>query len=254
MEAIPIAKEYAQKALSLDSTLTEAWTTIGFIQSHFEYDWTGAKILFEKIIKNNPNYPIAHLYYGNVLLAFGKTDDALAETKKALALDPLSAVINYVLGREYFHTRKYDSAITQLRKNLNLNPKFINSYVPLGEAYTQKKLYTEAINAFSKLDSVTFDLGSNGFLFQSYVYYLSGDSTTAKSFFDKVSKQDLLRAPYLTACIYIARGNFNEALTQLEYAYQVRAIQMPFITVDPMLDPLRKEPRFKAIMKKMNLE
>lgn len=254
LEAIPIAKDYAQKALSLDSTLTEAWTTIGFIQSHFEYNWKDAKILLEKIIKDNPKYPIAHLYYGNVLLAFGKTDEALVETKRALALDPLSAVINYVLGREYFHTRKYDSAIIQLRKNINLNPKFINSYVPLGEAYTQKKLYADAINAFSKLPGITFDLGSNGFLLQSYVYNLSGDSTNAKLLFDKVSKQDLLQAPYLLACIYISRGNFNEALTQLEYAYQVHAIQMAFITVDPMLDPLRKEPRFEAIIKKMNLE
>ena len=148
LEAIPIAREYAQKALSLDSTLTEAWTTIGFIQSHFDYDWTGAKILFEKIIKDDPNYPIVHLYYGNVLLALGKSDEVIAETKKALSLDPLSAVINYVLGREYYDLKKYDSAIIQLQKNINLNPKFLNSNVPLGQSYVQKKMYADAIIPF----------------------------------------------------------------------------------------------------------
>ena len=253
-EAIPIAKEYAQKALSLDSTLTEAWTTIGFIQSHFEYDWNAAKILFEKIIKSDPNYPTAHLYYGNVLLTLGKTDEAFAETKKALALDPLSGVINYVLGRDFYLSKKYDSAIIQLRKNLNLNPKFINSYVPLGEAYAQKKMYADAINAFSKLPKVTWDLGSNGLLFLSYTYYLSGDPTNGKILFNQVSKQDLLAAPYYTAYVYLSMHNFNEALNQLEYAYQIRAIHMPFITDDPMLDALRNEPRFKAIIKKLNLE
>ena len=72
IDALPIAKAYSSKALALDSTLAEAWTTVGFIQSHYEYDWNGGKKILEKVIRMNPNYPPAHLYYGNVLLYNGK--------------------------------------------------------------------------------------------------------------------------------------------------------------------------------------
>ena len=91
MEAIQIARDYTNKALMLDSNLTEALTTKAFIQSHYDYDWKGAKVAFEKIIHDNPNYPIAHLYYGNVLLFTGNIEAGINETKKALALDPLSS-------------------------------------------------------------------------------------------------------------------------------------------------------------------
>ena len=83
---------------------------------------------------------------------------------------------------------------------------------------------------------------------------MSGDSANGKLLFNKVSKQDLLRAPYYAAYVYLSMHNFNEALNQLEYAYQVHAIHIGFINVDPALDPLRNEPRFKAVLKKANLQ
>ena len=100
-DAIPVARTYATEALSRDSTLSEARVTIGFIQSQFDNDWKGSKKVFEKIIRENPNYPLAHLYYGNVLLYTGHIEEVLNETRRALSLDPLSAVINYVLGRNF---------------------------------------------------------------------------------------------------------------------------------------------------------
>ena len=151
LEAIPIARDYTTKALMLDSNLSEALTTKAFIQSHFDFDWKGAKIIFEKVIRDNPNYAIAHLYYGNVLVFTGNSGAAINETKKALALDPLSPVINMVLGRDYYFARNYDQSITQLQKTLILNPKFISAYMHLGNAFLQKKLYPQAIDAFSKL-------------------------------------------------------------------------------------------------------
>jgi adenylate cyclase len=252
-ESIPIARDYATKALSLDSTLVEARTTIAFIQSHYDYDWKGSAAIFKKIISDNPNYSTAHVYYGNVLLSSGKYDEAIAETKKALALDPLSAVINYVLGREYYYIRRYDSAIIQLQKNITLNPKFVNSYVPLGAAYVQKKIYNKAIDVFSKLPKTPWDLGSDGRLYLAYAYALSGDMNTAKNIFEKISAEDLHQCPNFAAYVYISFGDFSTALTQLEYALQVHAIQVPFMKLDPVFDPIRNEPRFKLLLEKANL-
>jgi len=159
LEAVPIAEMYATKALQLDSTLVEAQTTLAFVQSHFNFDWQGAKVKFEKIIKNNPNYPIAHLYLGNVLLFTGHIDEGLAETKRALSLDPLSSAINHVLGRNYFFARKYDSAIQQLQKSITLNPNFFQSYAHLGNTYLQKKMYGRSQEAFARLPAGMFDQG-----------------------------------------------------------------------------------------------
>ena len=97
-DALPVAKLYSAKALSLDSTLAEAWTTVGFIQSHREYDWSGGKKILERAIRLSPNYSTAHLYYGNVLLFKGDINDGLNEVKKALELDPLSVPTIGALG------------------------------------------------------------------------------------------------------------------------------------------------------------
>ncbi len=173
--------------------------------------------------------------------------------KKALSLDPLSGFINYVLGRDYYLARKYDSAINQLQKNLTLNPKFINSNVPLGESFVQKKLYDKAIEAFSRFPKISWDLGSNGLLLLAYTYSFVGDATTVKANLEMVSAEDRRRSPYYLAFVYISMGDNAHAISQLEYAYQIRVIDMLFLKIDPALDPIRNEPRFKALLKKIKL-
>ena len=102
MQAIPIAKAYALKALSLDSTLTEAKTALAFIQGYFDYDLKGAIPVLNKIISQNPNYAPAHIYLGNFLGNLGDHEADLNEKRKALSLDPLSVAWNMVLGRTFY--------------------------------------------------------------------------------------------------------------------------------------------------------
>jgi adenylate cyclase len=255
IEGISIARDYTNKALMLDSTLTEALTTKAFIQSHFDYDWKGAEAAFKKIISDNPNYPIAHLYYGNVLMWTGNSDAAINETKKALALDPLSSVLNMVLGRDYYDARNYDQAITQLQKTITLSPNFKSSYWHLGNTFLQKKMYSQAIDAYSKLPPGKFDGILNGMILLSQAYSVSGDKRKAKDEFQKISKEDYIQIdPVLVAEFYISQGNIDEALEQLERGFDSHSISMIGLKIDPFLDPIRNEPRFKALMKKMNLD
>jgi adenylate cyclase len=252
LEAVPIAKEYANKALQLDSTLVEAQTTLAFIQSHFDYDWEGAKIKFEKIIKDNPNYPIAHLYYGNILLFTGNIDAGLAETKKALSLDPLSSAINHVLGRNYFLARKYDSSIQQLQRTITLNPRFFSSYLYLGFVDIEKKLYPQAMEAFSMLPPGVFDQESHGVLIKCYGYAAAGDKTRAMELLRTIPTE--IRSSVFMARINVALGQVTEALNCLELGYRSHSLGMIFVKLDPAWDPLRSEPRLKALMKEMNFE
>ena len=251
--AIPIAKTYAEKALSLDSTLTEAMTTLAFIQANYEIDIRGSIPVFKKIIRENPNYALGHMYLGNVYTSLGDWQTGIAEVKKALALDPLSLVCNMVLGRNYFFARKYDSAKTQLEKAIAMNPNN-SSYLVLGNVYLATGFYKKAIDAYSKLPPVTFDQGTNGLLLLSTAYQLAGDTLKAKELFAKVSNEDQLKCSHWMAYAYISQRNYPRALDALECAYAAHSLAMLALKDDPNLDPLRKEPRFIALLKKLNLD
>ena len=254
VEAVPIALAYAEKALQIDSSLVEAQTTLAFIQSHFNYDWQGAKIKFEKIIKSNPNYPFAHLYYGNVLLLTGNADAGLAETKKALALDPLSSVFNHALGRGYYLSRKYDSSIAQLKKTIALNPNFWSSYLFLAQDYLQKKLYVQAIDAFSSLPPGRFDQADNGMLAKCVGYAAAGNKAKAIELLKQIPEETKAMFPHNMSLINLAFNKIQESLDYLELAYKSRCIQMINLRQEPIFDPIRNEPRFKEVIRKMNFE
>ena len=247
-EAMPIAKAYLAKALLLDSTLAEAWTTFGFIKSHYEYDWDGGKRILEKAIHLSPNYPNAHLYYGNTFVFNGDTQRGINEIKKALDLDPLSIHLNFSLGDRYYRSREYDLAITQLQKTLTLSD-YIQAKKWLGLCFLQKKLYSQAVDVFSKL---SVSLPERGLLL-SYVYATAGDKARAKAELQKNLKEYNNLNPWYLAMTYIALGNFNEALTQLERGYEMGIIEMVGLKISPEYDPIRNEPRFKALLKKVNL-
>ncbi len=152
LEAIAFAKTYANKALSIDSTLSEALTTIGFIQSAFDYDWAISKRTLEKAIELNPNYPMAHVFYGNLLQYTGEnTEEGINEIRKALNLDPLSASLNWILGRNYYYAHKYDSAYEQLKKTLTLFPDYWYTIETFVHVLLQRKNYSEAIEWCKKV-------------------------------------------------------------------------------------------------------
>jgi len=250
LEGIPIAKTYAMKALSIDSTLSEALTTIGFIQSAFDYDWAISKRTLEKAIELNPNYPTAHVYYGNLLQYTGEnTEEGINEIRKALNLDPLSASLNWILGRNYYYAHKYDAAYEQLKKTLTLFPEYYYTIETFVYVLLQRKNYSEAIEWCKKGPANDW----MGLTF-SYAYAVSGDTIQAKKQLEKTLKEFPHPELYALAKVYTSLKEYDQALTLLDKAYVVRGLSMYFINVDPAFDPIRNEPRFKSLMKKMNLD
>jgi len=247
LEGIPIARTYAIKALSLDSTLGEALTTLGFIQSAFDYDWVTSKKTLEKAIELNPNYPTAHVYYGN-LLQYTKenTEAGINEIKKALDLDPLSASFNWVLGRNYCFAHKYDLAYTQLKKATTLFPNYLPNIETFVYILVQRKKYSEAIKLCSQHRGDWEDL------MLTYALAASGDTISAKKQLNKALNKYPDISLYYLAQAYVSLKEFSNALSTLEKAYAVREIDMYFINVDPAFDPIRDQPEFQTLMKKMN--
>ena len=253
MEAVPLAKDYALHSLSLDSTLTEAKTTLAFIQGYFDFDIKGAISVFKKIISENPNYAPAHIYLGNVLGNLGDHEADLNEKRKALSLDPLSAAWNMVLGRTMYLARKYDSALEQLQKTIHLNSKVNGAYTALGLVFIQKKEYQKAIDAFSMLPPGPFDAENNGLAYLSYAYAMKGDKMKAKELLNKIPGADRLKCAYSLASIYVALGDTTEALNQLEYSFANHFLGITGLNININLEPIRNERRFQALLKKMNL-
>jgi Tfp pilus assembly protein PilF len=254
-EGIPIARMYATKALALDSSLSEAITTLGFIEANFDYDWTKAKISLEKALKLDPNNSEAHLFYGNVLQYSGEsTERGIKEVKRALELDPLNTRYNWILGRNYYLAHQYDLAYEQLKRTLILDPDHLYSKETLILVYLEKKKLTQAFELIKQLPKTTYVSASEQIYYLCYGYAASGDTTLAKSTLDKILKDHSGLRPLFLAYAYIALENYNEALNMLELAYNTRDIQLFWVKVDPILDPIRNESRFKELLNKMNLD
>jgi TolB-like protein/Flp pilus assembly protein TadD len=252
-EYYPKAKAAAKKALELDDTLAEAHTTLALALWYFDFDFAQANREFQRAIELNPNYATAHQQYGNnTLSALGRFDDAIAEGKRAVALDPLSLVINADLGMNYHYARRYDEAIAQLRKTQEMDPGYYYAHVDLGQVFAAKHAFAEAITEYQKaqaLDEDPFVLGLLG-----HVQAVSGNKTEALKILGQLQEASRLRyvSMYSFAIVYLALGDKEEALRWLEQCYQDRAgADIGWIRVDPLVDPLRGDPRFEALAEKI---
>ena len=257
LEAIPIARGYASQALVLDSNLSEGLTSLGFIEHNFDYEWVKSKKTLERAIELDPNNPTAHLYYGNLLLYTGHTTEGLKENEKAAALDPLSFAANWVLGRNYYFAGLNDLAIEKFDR-LRTAPLQMGVIAwSLGLVYVQKKMYAEAKQAFGRVSAS--DLNANPIdyyaIMQSYGFALTGDQVKAKELLDSTLKlKGVWLSPYRLAQAYVALGDYEEALDQLDKSYEIRDLHLFWIKVDPGFIPIRNKPRFIQLMKKMNLD
>ena len=184
--------------------------------------------------------------------ALGRSDDAIAEGKRAVELDPLSLIINADLGTDYYFARRYDDAIAQLRKTLEMDPGFYYAHVNLGSALEAKRNLDEAISEYQKaraLNDDPFVLGLLGHAFAS-----SGNKTEALKILEQLKELSAQRyvSAYSFVVVYLGLGDKEEALRWLEQSYQDRAgNDVGWIRVDSLLDPLRGDPRFEALAEKI---
>jgi len=246
------AKAAAEKALQIDDRLAEAHTSLAEIFC-FDLELLRAIPEFERAIELNPNYPTAHQWYGSsALISLGRFDQAIAEVKRAIALDPLSLVINSDLGNSYYRARRYDEAIKQLRKTIDLDPDFYYAHWNLGSALKAKGDVAGAIEQYEKARALNEDPSMLGLLANAYA--AAGRKTDAikiRDDLEAISKQRYVSA-YSFALVSLGLGDKDEALHRLQQGYEDRAGEsLRFIKVDPLLDPLRGDPRFEALAEKI---
>ena len=253
-EVIPKAKEAAAKALALDDSLAEAHATLGFVKSHYEWDWFAGEQEFKRAIELNPSYAPTHQWYSNNLEARGRTNEAIAEAKRAQEADPLSLAISSVSARTFYFARRYDQAIDQLRKTLELDPNYFLAHWILGMVYDQTSRHEEAIAECRRAAStpdIPTALGALG-----HAYAASGRRAEALKVLAELkglSKQRYV-APFNMAIVYAGLGDKQQTFEWLEKAYEDHSLLLSLIRVWPQFDGLHGEPRFQDLLRRMGLE
>jgi TolB-like protein/Tfp pilus assembly protein PilF len=255
-ESLPQAKAAALKALELDSTLGEAHATLANALVAYDLNFAEANREFERAIELNPNYATAHQWYAETgLVPLGQFEKAVAEVKRALELDPLSLVINADVGTTLTNARRYDQAIEQLRKTVEMDPGFYYAHWTLGNALELKGLTEEAIAEYKEAIALNDDPLPRALL--GHLYAKIGRKNEALAILKQVrelresSKQRYI-SPYNLALIHTGLGQKDEALQLLEETYQDRdGYDIAFIKVEPLLDPLRGDPRFETLVQKV---
>src|SRR5260370_27660817 len=253
-EAIPKAKAAALKALEMDDSLAEAHTSLAFIRLNYDWDWSGAEREFKRAIELNPNYDNAHHWYSHYFMAMGQTEQSLAESKRALAIDPLGLIINVHLGWHYLYAHQYDVAIDQLKKTLEMEPNYGLAHWYLGLAYQQKQMYPEALEELRKAR----DLLKNNVPVEAdmgYTYAVSGKRDEAEKILNQLTELSKRKyvSSYNMALIYIGLGEKDRALEWLENSYKERSELLVYLKVEPRLDTLRSDQRFAELMRRVGL-
>ena len=253
-ESVPKAKAAVMKALELDNGLYEAHATLGFIKFRHDWDFVGADNEFKQAIQLNPNYSETHQWYAFCLLAFGKTNEADAEMRRAQEVDPLSVSLNSNLALYLFFRHEFDQSLERCRKTLEMEPDFSLARVTLALNYEQKGLTKEAIAEFRKLpDSVANDASNTASL--GHALAKDGQISEAR----RVLSQMLERAqtsyvpPYSVAILYAGLAERSQALDWLERGFQDHSLRPVWLKSDPRLDELRQEDRFIQLLQRVGV-
>ena len=252
-DAMSKAKQAALKALSLDSNLAEAHTALGNVLVHDEVDLTGAMREFKRAIELKPNDATAHHWLGNdILAALGRFEEAITEGKRAVELDPLSPIINADLGTTFYYARRYDESVTQLQKTLTIDPTFFYAHYNLGIVLQVMGDLPGAIAEYEKARQLSNDPFMATLCAAAKAN--AGDKDAARRMLTELAKIGEHREvlSYWRALLYLSLNNKEEALRWLEQSFEERdGLDISWIKVDHLLDPLHGDPRFEALVQKV---
>ncbi|HSC11737.1 MAG TPA: tetratricopeptide repeat protein [Rhodanobacteraceae bacterium] len=252
-EWFPKAESAAKHALTLDDNSSDAHAALGMVKQLYQFDTHGAIEEFERAIRLNPNDATAHHWLANHSFStLGQVDREIAGMKRALELDPLSLIINSNLGQAYVYARRFDDAIAQLRKTVEMDDAFYLAHYLLGESLELSGQTAEADVEYRRAVALTDDLLAKALL--AHLCATTGRKGEAQEILQQLRRAQEQRYVhgYDLALVELGLGNRNEALNGLEEAYRNRdGFDMASIRIDPMLEPLRGDPRFEALAEKI---
>jgi eukaryotic-like serine/threonine-protein kinase len=253
-EGWPRVKAAATRALELDGSLAKAYTALAQVSQDFEWDWAAAESAHRRAIELMPGDSFLHMCYSWFLSIARRHEESIAEMRLALELDPLSIIATTCIGEVLMQGRQSDAAIEQCRKAIALDATYWPAYLFMGMAYQQKGQDQEAIKALEKgaelaeRDSIAIAALGNAL-------GIVGRKDEAREILQELRtrREKAYLSPYWISLVHLGLGENDKALDCLETGYEERAAYMNIIHVYYHFDPLRSNPRFQDIVRKMNL-
>ena len=254
-DCIPLAKSAATRALEIDPTLAQAHSALADSLAIYDWNWTESERHFKKALELDPNISYIHLVYsGSYLYPVHKVDQALVEAQKSVQLEPASLIANSVAVSAYLNARQYEKGLAQARIAFDLDPTFALARHWLGFALVANGKFDEAIAVARQTPPDSFSSWMS-IVVLAHAYAKQGKKTETEqqvALLREFSKTNYVRTYYL-ASIYATLGDKDRAFAELERAFSERDCYLGRATVDPFMDPLREDARFKNLLQRMNL-
>jgi tetratricopeptide (TPR) repeat protein len=245
-DTMPRARAAAERALELDDKLAAAHTALAGVREWYDWDWDGAEAEFQRALELDPSDAVAHFWYA--LHRIMDKQVAIEHIQRARELDPLSMIIGTGMGMVLLYTDEYDRSIETLRETLELDPSFALGQVFLASAYTAKGMHEEAVEVAERLART--DLESIWSLVTlAEVYAGAGRREDALRILEEVRGSAI--DPLNVAYAYAALGEADAAFEWMEKAYERRSTGVAWIRGDPSLDPLRSDPRYDDLLRRI---
>jgi eukaryotic-like serine/threonine-protein kinase len=252
-EAMPKAKAAAERALQLDETLHAAHISLASIQLFYEWDWPQAEKHLKRALELNPSSAEAHLLHGNYLAALGRPREALAEVRVAQALDPLSLAVQFGLIGSLMAARQFDEVIEQVHRITQREPNFAFGYMLAALAYAEKGEFDRAIEMMEKATKI--ETNPTFTAMTAHVQAAKGNRREAEKLLAELKALSSRRyvCAYEVAHAYVKLGDKKQAFEWLEKGKRERADCMTWLLSEPWMDPLRGDPRYRAIIEHVGL-
>jgi TolB-like protein/Flp pilus assembly protein TadD len=252
-ETFPQARAYAEKALKIDETLSEAHLSLGIVKLFYDWDVPFAEKELLRAKELDPHNVQVYHFNGHRLEFQSRFEEAVAEFKRGVDVDPTNLIINAELGNAYYLARQFDAAVAQCRKTLELDPNFELASVWLAQAYEQKGMYQEALVVLNKARPVAescfiAEVGCS----EAGLGHRAEAEKIIKELEERMTREYIDET--LIVYIFIALGDKDQAFAWMEKAYQSRAGNLPWMIMEPKFDPLRSDPRFTEFVRRMGLK
>jgi tetratricopeptide (TPR) repeat protein len=247
-------RQWAEKALALDAGRAEAHAALAWVAQQ-EWDWQTAERGYRRAIEVNPSYAVARIWYAMYLYGMERFDEAVVHARHAQQLDPASTLVNTMAGRAFFLAGRLDEAMAAWQRALELDPKYPLCIVSLAGSYVTRGMHKEAI---AVLDRGLIDNPREPFLLGAlaHSYAQVGQRAKALALVAELARREKagdILPPFAIIWGYAGLRDYDQALARLEKAADERRDRMVWMKIDPLLAPLRADPRFQDLVRRMNM-